>query len=161
MSGLQTTVLNPITRSETVTSSTTTTTTPPKIGSLHIERPPLQRPPPTSSSVSDRQTLRQSSSIRELKHLILHKIPDKFFKRSNQSDIFLATTTASLAIPNQTPSHDDNRTFLDSDSMRKNRHTGIGKGVPSQPTSVPSKDQSTMGRMDWAPDFSPISFTPT
>src|SRR5277367_745990 len=146
MSGLQTTVLDPITRSETIASSTTTTTTPPKIGSLHVELPTLQRPPPTSSSVSDRQTLRRSSSIRELKHLILHKIPDRFFKRSNQSETFLPTT-ASSAIPNQTPSHDDHKTFLDSDSMRKNRPTGIGKGVPSQPPSMSAKDQSTMGRM--------------
>src|SRR5271170_3848630 len=157
--GLQTIVLNPINRSETVTSSTTTTTTtPPKINNLHVERPPLQRPPPTASSVSDRPTLRRSSSIWELKHLILHKIPDKFFKRSNQSEIFLPTTVSS-AIPNQI--HDDHKTPLDSDSMRKNRPTGIGKGVPSQPAVVPSKDQSTVGRMDWAPDFSPISFSPT
>ena len=99
---------------------------------LHVHRRPSQRSPPTAS-VSEQPPLRRSSSIREL---ILHKIPDKFFKRSNQSEIILPS--ASAVIPS------------DSNSM-KSRPT-----VKAQPPV--SRDQS---RMDWAPDFSPVSFTPT
>lgn len=88
--------------------------------------------------------VRRRSSIREI---IFQKIPEKLFKKPNQSEIFFSTN-----IP---PSQQKQPLDID---MKRSRPMAISA---SKETAIPLKNPSPTGRPDWAPEFSPVSFSPT
>jgi hypothetical protein len=106
---------------------------------------------PSSSASLPAQTtktpgVRRRASIREI---IFQKIPEKLFKKSNQSEIFLSSSTT-IPPPEQKPSPD-----ID---MKRSRPMAI---TASKETVVPPNNPSPTGRLNWAPEFSPVSFSPT
>ena len=102
-----------------------------------------------SNQTAKAPTVRRRSSIREI---VFQKIPEKLFKKSNQSEIILPTIT-NIPPPEQKQS-------LDID-MRRSRPMAITTSTETEPSAVPPKTPSPTGRLDWAPEFSPVSFSPT
>src|SRR5208282_4741534 len=96
---------------------------------------------PSSSAGLPHQTIktpgvRRRSSIREI---IFQKIPEKLFKKSNQSEIFLPTST-NFPPPEPKPS-------LDID-MKRSRPMAITTSKETEASAVPPNNPSPTGRLD-------------
>lgn len=132
----------------------------PSNSSAHTRQPPVQQASASVGSIVEKTaTLRRSPSLREFRHLIIHRIPQKLFKRPNQSETCLPVSISA-------PVPDDNNKSLDTNSGPTPTVTAssppAATASASPPTTSPPKDRGRQPsvQMDWAPDLTPVSFKP-
>jgi len=115
-----------------------------------------------TSIVSKASFLRKSSSIRELRDRVF-QLPEKLFRRPNQSEI---------ALPQQKQRHESGlpdpphvKEELTATEMKRSRPMVINPTTKDKSTSHSiashSMPSTTVNPAGWALDFAPVSFSPT
>ena len=132
----------------------------PSNSSAHTKQPPVQQTSVSAGSIVEKTaTLRRSPSLREFGHSIINRIPQKLFKRSNQSE-----TCLPVSIPARVP--DDNKRSLDTNRGPTSIVTASSPPAATASASPPTtslpkhRGRQPFIQMDWAPDLTPVSFKP-
>ena len=120
----------------------------------------------TAGSTAEKVGIRRYPSYRDFKQLVLQRIPERIFKRSSQSDIFSPVSSPPIPIYVPPPLTKTDEPKLPTEDNMKSRSGEIVDSVRVDQTSFSSSphnrnhDTSNIN-MDWAPDLSPVAFSPT
>src|SRR5579862_4979626 len=112
----------------------------------------------TTSTATDKPgaILRRSSSIRELRHLLLHKLPDKLFKKSYPS----YTSTPTATFPPLSPHNNNYPEVLHENGLEPEITPDASMKRINHPPTVPSKDEDG-NAVDGPPPVPPKDTTST